>query len=385
MTLHCKRFLFMKISNPTPKFSMFPLCRRQANTSYILLMSSSRALLVVPPLIKYNTGPLLGPALLQSAARRYGHECTILDLNAKWLRPTGQRKNHAAFFGDHDKDSCFLNQSESLFFEDYLVPALQSITPEADPTRRIKFGFLTHNELDHAGSALALSEFGAWLHQQLNREPEPPNLVGLSLLHAGQLIPAVAVGNIARALWPQTPIIWGGPHVSGLGSSVIEADIEHRKFAADVYVTGHAEQTFVDILNGFSSGRGLLRNPKVIHGSTGGVSYSPIFENLGLYDSPLVLPAQSALGCAYGRCAFCTYPAIEPTPSKLGLASSVGSVADTAKNINASVSIKDSLATSTRLDAIGSCINGRAPWSACTKLSSRLDLSLLTKLERTGL
>ena len=64
---------------------------------------------------------------------------------------------------------------------------------------------------------------------------------------------------------------------------------------------------------------------------------------------------------------------------------SVGTVADMASKIGASVSIKDSLTTATRLDAIGSCIQGRARWSAYTKLSSRLDSQLLTKLHREGL
>jgi radical SAM superfamily enzyme YgiQ (UPF0313 family) len=104
-----------------------------------------------------------------------------------------------------------------------------------------------------------------------------------------------------------------------------------------------------------------------------------------MYDEPLVLPAQSIVGCAYGRCTYCTYPAIEPKKAKLDLVASVGTVADMASKIEASVSIQDSLTTATRLDTIGSCIQGRARWSACTKLSSRLDSQLLTKLHREGL
>jgi hypothetical protein len=33
----------------------------------------ARAVLVVPPLLKYSAGPLLGPALLVAAARAAGH------------------------------------------------------------------------------------------------------------------------------------------------------------------------------------------------------------------------------------------------------------------------------------------------------------------------
>lgn len=104
-----------------------------------------------------------------------------------------------------------------------------------------------------------------------------------------------------------------------------------------------------------------------------------------LYDAPLTLPAQSALGCSYGRCSYCTYPAIEPKPEKLNLADTVGSVAEMAVNMDASLSIKDSLVTPTRLMDIGNCIGNRVPWSACTKLGKRLDLSCLKSLNHDGL
>ena len=51
------------------------------------------------------------------------------------------------------------------------------------------------------------------------------------------------------------------------------------------------------------------------------------------------------LGCAYGRCAFCMYPAMEPTPMKLELCIATDSVAKKVQSINASVAIKNSLVT----------------------------------------
>jgi len=43
------------------------------------------ALLLVPPLLKAVSGPLLGPALLAGSARRVGFRVDVLDLNARWL------------------------------------------------------------------------------------------------------------------------------------------------------------------------------------------------------------------------------------------------------------------------------------------------------------
>jgi hypothetical protein len=344
------------------------------------------AVLLVPPFIKYNAGPLLGPSLLQSAARRRGHKCAVVDLNAHWIHPrASRRRQHGPFLGDHDKDSSVLNHIETQFLEQHIMPALQLPHTE-EMKRRANFGFLTHAQVETAGKNMASSTFGSWVRKRLNDVEEAPQVVGLSLLHAGQVVPAVAMSMVARSIWPDSFVVWGGPHMSGLGKTTLDADIERRAFAADMFVTGHAEETFVDILDATASGR-LKRCSRslVANGTNGRFAVSPIFENLEIYDEPLVLPAQSTLGCAYGRCTYCTYPAIEPKPTKLDLVASVGTVADLASKIGASVSIKDSLATTTRLDAIGSCIQGRARWSACTKLSSRLDLKLLTKLHREGL
>jgi len=351
------------------------------------------ATLLVPPIIKYSSGPLLGPALLQSAARLAGHECFIVDLNAHYIRPrVSKRGKHGAFIGDHDKPTGnhSLNSVERNFVEEYILPGLRH-TGEADINRRVQFGFFDHDEVRTAASSMASSAFGSWVREILLRELPAiadPHIIGISLLHAGQVIPATAISIVARTIWPKAMVVWGGPHISGLGRATIEMDLAERAFAADIFVTGHAEQTFVHLLDSLASREWHQHDiPMVWNGQSGGARQTivPTFENLGLYDSPLTLPAQSALGCSYGHCTFCTYPAIEPKPEKLNLPKAVGAVADMAKTMNASLSIKDSLVPCTRLGEIGDCIANKVPWSACTKLSSRLDLATLTRLNHNGL
>jgi hypothetical protein len=358
-------------------------------------MAMARTVLIVPPLIKYSSGPLLGPSLLQSAARRGGHECSILDLNAHFLQPrTPKRTKHGVFIGDHDKPvgENSLNEIEKEFMSKYILPGIcREIGDDDDDglQRRVQFGFLTHEEIQTAATTMVSSSFGTWVQRVISQQQQViPDVVGLSLLHAGQVIPATALSMMARMLWPDSLVVWGGPHISGLGEKTLREDLRERSFAADVFVTGHAEKTFVDILDDVARGAYKSRGvPVVVRGTRGVTILSPTFDdaNLDLYDSPLTLPAQSSLGCSYGKCAFCTYPAIEPTPTRLGLESSVGVVADMAKTLGASVSIKDSLVTSRRLCEIGDCIANRAQWSACTKLSSRLDLDTLSGLRLSGL
>jgi radical SAM superfamily enzyme YgiQ (UPF0313 family) len=198
----------------------------------------------------------------------------------------------------------------------------------------------------------------------------------------------------------------------------LKQDLEERAFASDIFVTGHAEESFVEILEqvrvlkqltdgGDGTRGGSTRHPMVMCGQSSSVTLPPTFENLDLYDTPLTLPAQSTLGCAYyGRCTtFCTYPSIEDKPQKLDLTNAVGSVVKTAQRLGASVSLKDSLATATRLSEIGSRVRttsainrshdssqqqggggtNNIKWSACTKLSHQLDRSRLSQLTNDGL
>jgi radical SAM superfamily enzyme YgiQ (UPF0313 family) len=258
----------------------------------------------------------------------------------------------------------------------------------------VQFGFLTHGQVERAAARLASSPFGSWTREQLARAASgaasPPDVVGLSLLHAGQVLPAAAASRIARQAFPNALVVWGGPHVSGIGRLALEDDADRRAFAADAFVVGHAEQTIVDVLDRAAASRASSRpwtlssRPKIIQGVRG-ASVVPSFDNLALYDDPPVLPAQSALGCAYGRCAFCTYPAMEPTPTKLDLSIAVDSVVELAQSLGGTVAVKDSLVAPPRLREIGSCVGGRVGWSACTKLHRKLDREALIGLRRTGL
>ena len=421
----------------------------------------ARALVVVPPFLKYTAGPLLGPHLLQSAARRHGHKCDVLDMNAQWIRHqisarttpllstpndrkgilsrTAQYSNlpyRSRFVGDHDKpmmvrsvshvhddaeatgatNVSLLSELEDQFIKEAILPNLpfvsMGITTNNDGkhvekeslANRIKFCYFDHadvrlaatNIIESSNSLPRSMDFGAWISEQLAKLGDlPPDLIGISLLHAGQVIPSVAITMAARKLWPNALIVFGGSHMSGLGSDTLAQDISNRGYAADVFVTGHAEQTFVNLLDQLGLGRDSVslsamsnsqsnsvhdqgvEAPKLVLGQRLATPVAPRFDEADLiqYDQPVTLPAQSTLGCAYGRCKFCTYPAVEPKPVKLPLEIAVTSVVDQAvkRNDGTRICIKDSLVTPLRLEHIATkCVMGRASWSACTKLHPKL-------------
>ncbi|KAL3909964.1 MAG: hypothetical protein SGILL_007878 [Bacillariaceae sp.] len=347
-----------------------------------------KALIVVPPFLNYSAGPLLGPVLLQAAATKAGHECEVKDLNAHWIRQhlpvDSTSTKRTLFVGDHDKPMGALRRIEDSFYKMIANPFPTNTSNRDTLMRNIRFGFLEHQEIKGLGKRAASTSFGHWVRTKLDEQASPPNVLGVSLLHAGQVVPSVAISMIARDLWPGVTVAWGGPHISGLEEDAIQFDLHERQYAADIFVPGHAEQTFVDLLD--SCSRQSKDHPLFRQGSRGSAPVTPIFGDLSQYDMPPVLPAQSTLGCAYGRCAFCTYPKMEPVPSKLDLCLSVESVVEQAVRVQGTVALKDSLVTPRRLQEIADVIQGKAQWSACTKLHPKLvDEQLLQHLADNGL
>jgi radical SAM superfamily enzyme YgiQ (UPF0313 family) len=52
---------------------------------------------------------------------------------------------------------------------------------------------------------------------------------------------SVAIGMMAQELWPDILIVRGGSQISGNGEHAMERDLGHRRYAADIFVVGHAE------------------------------------------------------------------------------------------------------------------------------------------------
>jgi hypothetical protein len=349
-------------------------------------------LLIVPPLIKYITGPLLGPSLLAGAARKAGHAVEVLDLNVRWIRKqlpeleTEAKKLDSPFVGDHDRPSSVLRPLQQRFAEEcsrFLPPRAHQVDGGDDRALHLQFD---HEEVIDAADALARSEMGEWIRGHLGARKDAPGVVGLSLLYSGQVLPALATSRIARDLWPGTLIVWGGPHVTALRDQIVR-DPRYGALV-DRFVFGYAEQTYIDILTAVRDGAALP--PEAV--APGGGQYAaakdataiPEFDDLHLYGwRRLTLPAQISRGCAYGRCTFCTYPAVEGAYRDLPLGAS-NAVVDQAVELGAAVSFKDSLLLPQRLEVVAETIGGRVPWSACTKLNLKYDQGFLKRIVAGG-
>lgn len=343
-------------------------------------------LLLIPPFLKHTTGPLLGPAMLAGAAIQAGHSAEVIDLNARWIcNDLGDASwVHGDFVGDHDRCDALLSHSQCRALTQLeRGAAREGLAVNADALKRLR---LDHATVDRLASRFA-REQAPWMGRQLTR-CRRPDVVGVSVLYAGQVLWALALTRFVRERWPGVPVIWGGAHVTALATE-IACDARYGS-AADGFVAGYAESTFVLLLDAIGRGAawpeacfaaGSGRHPRA-EGDDGHTL--PSFQDIHLPPGArLTLPAQRSRGCAYGRCEFCTYPAIEGVSRTLA-ADSVHAVLTEALRRGAAISFKDSLMTPPLLREVAQIIAGRVRWSACTKLSPALDAAMLRELARGG-
>jgi hypothetical protein len=340
------------------------------------------ALIFVPPFLKNVQGPLLGPAMLAGAAQAAGHEACVVDLARQWLldrAPATLTAGAGPFVGDHDRPSDLLAAAELGWSE----ACGGSRGGESHP-RRLVAARGDHEELAAAASCLLDGAVGSWMRGALERHADP-DVVAVSVMYAGQVLAALALSTLAKRLWPSALVVWGGAHVTALRDQ-IATDARYGA-VVDRFVFGYAESTFIRMLDAVAGGRGLPH--EVVAAGSGRCALAaddgavvPAFE-LPAAARRVTLPTQASRGCAYARCRFCTYPAVEGTYRPLEFAA-VDSAVEQAARIGAAVSFKDSLILPARLELLADRIRGRVRWSACTKLHPRMDVPFLTSLVEGG-
>lgn len=344
------------------------------------------ALLVVPPLLRNLSGPLLGPALLVAAGRAAGHEVRVSDLNAAWLRshldPRGSEPV-ATILGDHGKPAALEAAAAAFTLE-------LSTCFDADPAPSGSNGWLTacasHEEMLRGARNLAAGPAGAWIRERLACATRP-DVVGVSLLYSGQVAWGLAVSAIARSLWPQTKVIWGGPHITCLRHEI--ARDERYGALVDGFVFGSAEVTFAALLDAVAAGEPLPAEVAVAGAGRADLARErldlvPVFDDLSLYGVPrLTLPVQASRGCPFAQCRFCTYPEVEGEFRRVPI-HVIESRVLLAQQVGGRLSFKDSLLTVSALREVASIVAGRVPWDGSTKLHPALDAPLLRLLAQSG-
>lgn len=343
------------------------------------------ACVVVTPLIKYVAGPLLGPAILKGAGELDGYNVSVLDLNLEYIRLSDHLKSwrqfEPFFYGDHSKPE-WLNRVEDIFWREIYESFNGSVTLTS-----LKKGWYDHDALDKATDTLSHSKMGELLETITHRCPTS-KLFGMSVMWSGQVVPAMLLSKIIKRNNSNVRVVWGGAHMT----AIIDQIVSDGRFGdfIDGFLPGHCEGSFINLIESVKKGDFECPGLVIPGESPSGKPKTlvpppnPVFEDLSVYGSPkLLLPFEVSKGCAYARCAFCTYPAVEGEYVTFPL-DGLGRFVTYADNVGAGISFKDSLIPPAMLRSIAGIIKGRVEWSACTKLSPGLDEKLLTYISKTG-
>jgi hypothetical protein len=336
-----------------------------------------RALVIVPPFLKYTNGPLLGPAMLAGAGRHAGHTVEVANLATAWIADHYSEEHYSTpFIGDHDKSSGAFDAFERDWCRRCAATCWNDLRDRSieDLVRNLK---VSHDQAQWAARLLCDSEVGRWLNRKVTAFAKP-RVVGISVMYSGQVLAALALARIVRMRWPCAFIVFGGAHVTALGEEI--AHDPRYGVGVDGFAIGYAEQTWVDLLDAVANGTAwpaeVIKAGSGLRRANDAPDTVPYFGVITAWGGRLTLPAQSSRGCVYGKCTFCTYPAIEGSARKLDL-SPVRAVLAEAERLRAAVSFKDSLVTPNRLLDLAGVVAGRVPWSACTKLHPRLNADVL--------
>lgn len=336
------------------------------------------AVLVVPPPSPSDTNPPLGPAILARSALRAGFRVRIIDLNAIHIghfRDAAPRRDTAAV-GDHGKDRPLVAHAAEWL---YGATGLYEFTPEFLPDGANPVAGM-HYPWEAVSRAVAAQVVdGSWWEDWLDRDlfsrfSRPPVVLGVSVMGASQVFPALVIFRLAKRRWPSTVTAAGGSHMTLL-AGLIAADDRYRD-CIDIVLPGHSEDDFVDLLR-----HSARVSPEVSQTPPpdGSFEYEPLFdpEQLLLYGrDDITIPVQFTRGCAYARCSFCTYPAVEPMATPFDPDRALAAVRTLASEYGVwRFSVKDSLFTVPMMESFALALSGsgtRVLWSATTKANRRI-------------
>jgi hypothetical protein len=174
------------------------------------------AVLVVPPPSPSDTNPPLGPAIIARVAQRAGFSVRVIDLNALHIsrfRGFPQRPGSAAL-GDHGKDRLLVARAAGRLYE---ATGLYGYGPEflpegADPVAGMHYPWAAIS-----GAVLDQSGDGTWWQEWLDRDlfgrfSRPPAFLGVSVMGASQVFPALVIFLLSKRRWPGTVTVAGGSH-----------------------------------------------------------------------------------------------------------------------------------------------------------------------------
>lgn len=317
--------------------------------------------LVFPPWAPLHEHPEGAIPYLRAFLARRGHESVVLDLNAEFVK------------------RCSLQKPA------WDPAALQPVSLRLDDVQE----YVMRGDTLWDGEATSF----------LERIPESVRVVGLSIVAATQVPPALILARHLREQRPRTRIVLGGLWCAG--AIHLLQELLRRFPFIDAAVPYDGERPLLDLLTasptascedlpGFVTAGSMMsagRRPAVA------VQHlpAPDFSDLPLADYPVLrLPVRSRRGCTWGRCMHCVQ--LHPGDRRASACVPPDELVTTMETLAQRTGVNDfalanHLTPPEELSGIADAILARSAqvsWSSLARFDRKLDLPLLRKLSRAG-
>jgi radical SAM superfamily enzyme YgiQ (UPF0313 family) len=150
---------------------------------------------------------------------------------------------------------------------------------------------------------------------------EQPQLVGISISHMSEFVPAFTLANLIKKESPETHICLGGAVLTEV-SHRVSKNLPLWNFF-DSMIVGPGEQPFSYLIEALETRKKLAEIPNIVYQEKGILKSSEKHIEFDLNDActpeyvsvrpKSVLTLETSSGCYWGKCIFCYYPK-EGTP-----------------------------------------------------------------------
>jgi len=145
---------------------------------------------------------------------------------------------------------------------------------------------------------------------------DQPQLVGISISHTTEFIPAFTLASIIKKESPGTHICLGGAVLTEAGHRVSKNPALWEYF--DSMIVGPGEHPFSSLIEALETGKSLSVVPNITYREDGNIKESEKLREFDLNEActpeyvsvrpKSVLTLEASSGCYWGKCIFCYYP-----------------------------------------------------------------------------
>lgn len=145
---------------------------------------------------------------------------------------------------------------------------------------------------------------------------EHPDIVGISITHVSEFIPAFTLAHLIKSEYPEIHICLGGAALTEVSHRVCN-NLPLWTFF-DSLILGPGENSFSQLIEHLETRAELSGVPNLIYKENGSIKRSDKLHEFDVNDActpeyvkvrpKSVLPLETGSGCYWGKCIFCYYP-----------------------------------------------------------------------------